>query len=76
MEHKIEEFKKRNDAQIILVKNLINIYNSSFNSKNITKELLLNLKNIVQFNELNIDHFMFQINSVDFGFNILKPFPI
>ena len=76
LEHKIEEFKKRNDAQIILVKNLINIYNSSFNSKNITKELLLNLKNIVQFNELNIDHFMFQINSVDFGFNILKPFPI
>ena len=76
LERKIEEFKKRNDAQIILVKNLINIYNSSFNSKNLTKELLLNLKNIVQFNELNIDRFMFQINSVDFGFNILKPFPI
>ena len=70
LERKIEEFKKRNDAQIILVKNLINIYNSSFNSKNLTKELLLNLKNIVQFNELNIDRFMFQINSVDFGFNV------
>ena len=76
LERKIEEFKKRNDAQILLVKNLINIYNSSSISKNITKELLLNLKNIVQFNELNIDSFMFQINSVDFRFNILKPFPI
>ena len=67
---KLQEFKKRNDELIIFAKNIINIYNSSLNSKSITKEILLNTKNILQFNNLNVDDFVQNINSIDFGYNI------
>ena len=59
-----------------MAKNIINIYNVSLKSKNLTKELILNLINIVQFNESDINNFIRQINSINFRFNILKPFSI
>ena len=73
---KLQEFKKRNDELIIFAKKIINIYNSSLNSKSITKEILLNTKNILKFNNLNVDDFVQNINSIDFGYNILKFFSI
>jgi len=41
-----------------------------------TKEIMLNTKNIIQFNKLNFDEFILKINSINFGYNILKPFSI
>ena len=73
---KIQEFKKRNDELILFAKKIINIYNCSLNSKSITKEIILNTKNILQFNKLNVDDFIQDINSIDFGYNILKFFSI
>ena len=76
LEEKIKEMKKRNDELILLVKKMINIYNCSFKTNNFTFQLLLNIKNILNFNE--IDKFILneQNYSVNFNYNILKEFPI
>ena len=51
--NKIKELKKRNEEQINLVNKMIEIYNSSLTTKKITYQLLLNAKNILNFNEIN-----------------------
>ena len=76
LEEKLKEMKKRNDELILLVKKMINIYNCSFKTNNFTFQLLLNIKNILNFNE--IDKFILneQNYSVNFNYNILREFPI
>jgi hypothetical protein len=76
LQKKIQEFKKRNDELILFAKKIINIYNCSLNSKSITYAILINIKNILQFNKLNLDDYIQNINSIDFGYNILKSFSI
>ena len=77
LEKKIENFKKRNNDQILLAKKLIDIYKSSLNKDNLNEKIvILNLKNIVRFNKLDLDNFIHRINSIDFNYNILKPFSL
>ena len=73
IESKLKELKRRNEEQINLVIKMIEIYNSSLYSKNFTYQLLLNIKNILNFNEINDD---LEINQNIFEYNILKLFPI
>lgn len=76
LEQKIKNFKKRNDDQIALVKQIIEIYNSSLESNNLTYQLLLNVENILKFNEINKDKFFQENTPIDFDYNILKTFQI
>ena len=76
LQKKMQEFIKRNNELILFAKTILNIYYCSFNSKSITKEILLNMKNNLQFNKLNLDDYIQNINSIDFGYNILKSFSI
>ena len=76
LEEKIKNFKKRNDDQIALVQQIIEIYNSSLESNNLTYQLLLNVENILKFNEINKDKFFGENSSIDFDYNILKTFQI
>ena len=53
LEEKIKEMKKRNNELILLFKKIINIYGCSFEANNFTYQLLLNIKNILNFNEID-----------------------
>ena len=72
IEFKIKELKQRNEEQIKLIKKIIEIYNSSLNSNNLTYQLLLNTKNILKFNNIN----EYENNPYIFNYNILQLYPI
>ena len=72
IEFKIKELKQRNEEQIKLIKKIIEVYNSSLNSNNLTYQLLLNTKNILKFNIIN----EYENNPYIFNYNILQLFPI
>ena len=72
LEQKIKNLKQRNNEQIKLIEKIIDIYDLSIKSNNITYQLLSNSQNILRFNNIN-DY----KNDIDiFDYNILKPFSI
>ena len=76
LDEKIKEFKKRNDEQIFLAKKIIDIYNYSINSDKITNQILLNTKNILNFNSINKNEIFPDKYNINLDYNILKTFPI
>ena len=74
MIEKIYNFKQRNENQILLAKNLIEAYKT--NIDNLNYQIILNTKNILNFN-YNDYKLIIQNNlPFDFEYNILKEFPI
>ena len=74
IEEKIYNFKKRNNAQIVLAKKLIENYKIHIN--NLNYQIILNTKNILKFNEIQLKSFLEYNTLFDYDFNILKDFSI
>ena len=72
IEFGVKLLKQRNEEQIKLIKKIIEIYNLSLNSNNLTYQLLLNTKNILKFNNIN----EYENNPYIFNYNILQLYPI
>ena len=74
LEEEINNFKRRNNSQIYLAKNLIDAYKSNINNLNF--QIISNVKNVIHFNGINPKKFI-QFNSpINFGYNILKEFSV
>ena len=74
---KIKNFITRNENQILLAKNLIEAYKT--NIDNLNYQIILNTKNILNFNDINDINYKLLIQNnliFDFEYNILKEFPI
>ena len=74
IEEKINDFKKRNNAQISLAKKLIETYKGNIN--NLNYQIISNTKNILRFNELEPKSFLESNKLINFDFNILKIFSV
>ena len=74
MIEKLYNFKQRNENQILLAKNLIESYKT--NIDNLNYQIILNTKNILNFNDINYKLIIQNNLPFDFEYNILKEFPI
>ena len=74
MIEKIYNFKQRNENQILLAKNLIEAYKT--NIDNLNYQIILNTKNILNFNYIDYKLIIQNNLPFDFEYNILKEFPI
>jgi len=76
LEERIKKFKIKIDKQIELAKKIINIYNLAIKSDKITYQLIINTKNILQFNPIIKNEFFSDEYQINFDYNLLKPFNI
>ena len=76
LEERIKKFKIKIDKQIQLAKKIIDIYNLSIKSNRITYQIIINTKNILQFNPIIKDKFFSDEYQINFEYNLLKPFSI
>ena len=76
LEERIKKFKKKIDKQIELTKKIIDIYNLAIKSDKITYPLIINTKNILQFNPIIKNEFFSDEYQFNFDYNLLKPFSI
>ena len=74
MVEKINNFKRRNEIQILLAIKLIEAYKA--NIDNLNYQIILNTKNILNFNDINYKLIIQNNLPFDFEYNILKEFPI
>ena len=76
LEERIKKFKIKIDKQIELAKKIIENYNSAIKSNKITYQLIINTKNILQFNPIIKNEFFSDEYQINFDYNLLKPFSI
>ena len=76
LEERIKKFKIKIDNQIQLAKKIIDIYNLAIKSNRITNQIIINTKNILQFNPIIKDKFFSDEYQINFEYNLLKPFSI
>ena len=76
LEGRIKKFKKKIDKQILLIKKVINIYNSSIKSNNITYQIIFNTKNILHFNPIIKKEFFPDKYQFNLEYDFLKTFSI
>ena len=76
LEGRIKKFKKKIDKQILLIKKVINIYNSSIKSNNITYQIIFNTKNILHFNPIIKKEFFPDKYQFNFEYDFLKTFSV
>ena len=76
LEERIKKFKIKIDNQIQLAKKIIDIYNLAIKSNRITNQIIINTKNILQFNPIIKDNFFLDEYQINFEYNLLKPFSI
>ena len=74
LEEKFDNFKKRNSNQIILAKKIIKIYKD--NIKNLNYQIILNTKNLLNFNDIKLKNYLEYNSKFIFETNILKEFSI
>ena len=77
IEEKINKFKKRNINQILLAKKVLELYKTNIN--NLNYQILLNTKNILNFNEIKgilEEPFRQDYLIINMEFNILKEFQV
>jgi len=73
LEERIKKFKEKIENQIQLAKKIIEIYNLAIKSNRITYQIIINTKNILQFNPVEFFSDDYQIN---YDYNLLKTFSI
>ena len=76
LEKKIKDFKKGIETQILLVKKIIELYNSSIKSDKITYQIIMNTKNILKFNPIKQNEFFPDEGQINLDYDFLQPFPI
>jgi len=76
LEKKIKDFKKGIETQILLVKKIIELYNSSIKSEKITYQIIMNTKNILKFNPIKQNEFFPDEGQINLDYDFLQPFPI
>jgi len=76
LEERIKKFKIKIDNQIKLTKKIIDIYNLAIKSNRITYQIIINTKNILQFNPIIKNEFFSDEYQINFDYNLLKPFSI
>ena len=74
MEKKIKYFKIRNENQILLVKKMIEAYKTNIN--NLNYQIILNSKNVLNFNNINLKSLTQNDSLINLDFNILKEFSV
>ena len=74
LEEKFDRFKKRNNNQIILAKKIIEIYKDNIN--NLNYQIILNTKNLLNFNDIKLKNYLEYNSKFIFETNILKQFSI
>ena len=72
MEKKIKYFKIRNENQILLVKKMIEAYKTNIN--NLNYQIILNAKNVLNFNNIDLKSLTQNESLINLDFNILKEF--
>ena len=76
LEERIKKFKNKIDKQIQFAKKIIDIYNLSIKSNRITYPIIINTKNILQFNPIIKNEFFSDEYQINFEYTLLKPFSI
>ena len=76
LEERIKKFKIKIDKQIKLAKKIIDIYNLAIKSNRITYQIIINTKNILQFNPIIKNEFFSDEYQINFDYNLLKSFSI
>ena len=71
IEEKIENFKKRNNEQLMLAMRIIDIFQKALNDNDLTYQIISNVKNFTHFNYFDI----YSLNKI-FNDNILNQFSI
>ena len=74
LEEKLDNFKKRNNNQIILAKKIIEIYKDNIN--NLNYQIILNTKNLLNFNDIKLKNYLEQNFKYIFEANILEQFSV
>ena len=74
IEHKLNDFKKRNENQIILAQKIIEIYKS--NIDNLNYQIISNAKNLLNFNQMKFRDFEGYNLKFILETNIMKEYPI
>ena len=74
MEEKLNSFKKRNENQIALAKLIIEVYKKNIN--NLNYQIILNTKNLLHFNQIQLKNYEGFYSQFIFSTNILKEFPL
>ena len=74
IEEKINDFKIRNENQILLAKNIIKAYKE--NIDNLNYQIILNTKNILNFNDINYELLIKNDLPLNLEYNILTKFPV
>ena len=76
LEERIKKFKIKIDKQFQLAKKIIDFYNLAIKSNKITYQIIINTKNILQFNPIIKNEFFPKENQINFDYNLLKTFSI
>ena len=74
IENKLNEFKKRNENQIILARKIIKMYYSK--SNNLNYQIISNTKNLLRFNQIKLGDFEGYNFKYVFEANILKEYSL
>ena len=74
IEKKIKYFKRRNENQILLAKRMIETYKTNIN--NLNYQIILNSKNVLNFNNINLKSLTQNDSLINLDFNILKEFSV